>query len=63
MGRVQKIKIKQHGGSGRKQGRKLKFDEETTTFSCRIPISKKPELKLLVENKIAEWLQGINKSQ
>lgn len=44
-----------HGGSGRNQGRKLKFDEETTTFSVRVPVSKKDELKKIVDAKLEEW--------
>lgn len=48
-------KKKTIGGAGRGQGRKLKFQEETTTFSCRVPVSKKPELKQIVDTKLSEW--------
>lgn len=50
--------INTHGGAGRGQGRKLKFDEETTTFSCRVQVSKKEELKKIVDAKLEEWSQG-----
>ncbi len=43
------------GGSGRNQGRKPKFNEETTTFSCRVPVSKKVELSNVVHLKLLEW--------
>lgn len=52
------IKKKQHGGAGRGQGRKLKFNEETTTLSVRVPVSKKEELKELIDAKLEEWSQG-----
>lgn len=52
------IIIKTHGGAGRGQGRKLKFDEETTTFSVRVPVSKKEELKKIVNAKLEGWSQG-----
>lgn len=49
---------KQHGGAGRGQGRKLKFNEETTTLSVRVPVSKKEELKNIIDTKLEEWSQG-----
>jgi hypothetical protein len=36
-------------------GRKPKFNEVTTTFSCRVPMSKKVELSQLVRLKLLEW--------
>lgn len=47
-----------HGGPGRGQGRKSKFNEETTTLSVRVPVSKKEELKNIVDAKLEEWSQG-----
>ena len=44
-------KIKNPKGAGRK----LKFNEETTTFSCRVPVSKKPEIAKLVKAKLLLW--------
>lgn len=49
---------KQHGGAGRGQGRKSKFNEETITLSVRVPVSKKEELKQLIDAKLEEWSQG-----
>jgi hypothetical protein len=43
------------GGSGKGQGRKLKFNEETVTIAARCPISKKNELKSLIAEKLSEW--------
>ncbi len=39
----------------RKAGRPPKFNEKTTTFACRVPISKKEELSQLVKTKLVEW--------
>jgi len=36
-------------------GRKPKFNEVTTTFSCRVPVSKKVELSNIVHSKLLEW--------
>ncbi len=38
------LKKETRGGAGRNQGRKPKYKEKTTTFSCRVPVSKKKEL-------------------
>ena len=46
---------KQHGGKRIGAGRTPKFSEETTTFSCRVPISKKTELTEYVKSKLSEW--------
>jgi|JI9StandDraft_1071089.scaffolds.fasta_scaffold48209_3 hypothetical protein len=46
---------KQKGGKRIGAGRTPKFSEETTTFSCRVPISKKPELIEYVNTKLSEW--------
>ena len=49
---------KQHGGAGRGQGRKSKFNEETTTLSVRVPVSKKEDLKKIIDAKLEEWSVG-----
>lgn len=49
---------KQQGGAGRGQGRKPKFNEETTTLSVRVPVSKKEEMKQLIDAKLEEWSIG-----
>ena len=46
---------KQPGGKRIGAGRTPKFSEETTTFSCRVPISKKIELTEYVNAKLSEW--------
>ena len=54
----QKEVKKQQGGQGGKRigaGRRPIFGEETTTFSCRVPISKKTELTEYVNAKLLEW--------
>ena len=48
---MKKAKIKNPKGAGRK----AKFNEATTTFSCRVPVSKKIELSQLVHLKLLEW--------
>jgi hypothetical protein len=48
---MKKSKIKNPKGAGRKP----KFNEETTTFSCRVPVSKKLEFSQLVHLKLLEW--------
>ena len=52
MGKDKALKIKNPKGAGRKP----KFNEVTTTFSCRVPISKKVELSNIVQLKLLEWL-------
>lgn len=44
-------KIKNPKGAGRK----LKFNEETTTFSCRVPVSKKTEIAKIVNKHLTNW--------
>jgi len=46
---------KKQGGKRKGAGRNLKFQEETTTFSCRVPVSKKQELSDYVNAKLLEW--------
>lgn len=46
------------GGKRKGAGRTPKFKEATTTFSCRVPVSKKQELRDYVNAKLAEWSQG-----
>ena len=43
------------GGKRKRAGRPSKFKEETTTFSCRVPVSKKQELTKFVNAKLMEW--------
>lgn len=52
-----KIK-KQHGGARLGAGRRSRFNEETTTLSVRVPVSKKEELKNIIDTKLEEWSQG-----
>ncbi len=52
-----KVKKETRGGSGRNQGRHDKYGEETTTFSCRVPVSKKDELKKVVAAALKRWLK------
>lgn len=51
------IKPETRGGADRGQGRKNKYGEETTTFSCRVPVSKKDELSTIVAAVLKQWLQ------
>ena len=46
-----------HGGTRKGSGAKPKYSEETTTFGVRCPISKVNELKLIIKNKLSEWLK------
>lgn len=46
------------GGKRKGAGRTPKFKEATTTFSCRVPVSKKQELTDYVNAKLLEWSQG-----
>jgi len=43
------------GGKRKGAGRAQKFQEKTTTFSCRVPVSKKQELTDYVNAKLLEW--------
>lgn len=51
MAKAKALKIKNPKGAGRKP----KFNEATTTFSCRVPVSKKVELSQLVQLKLIDW--------
>ena len=48
------IKLKQ-GGSRLNSGAKPKYDEPTTTIAFRVPVSKVPEIKELVKDKLKEY--------
>jgi len=52
-----KAKKENRGGAGRGQGRKLDYGEPTTTFSVRVPISKKSELASIVDAQLKHWLK------
>lgn len=52
-----KKKKENRGGSGRNQGRYNKYGEETTTFSCRVPVSKKEELSKIVATALKRWFK------
>ena len=52
-----KVKKENRGGSGRNQGRHNKYGEETTTFSCRVPVSKKIELAAIIAATLKRWLK------
>jgi hypothetical protein len=45
------------GGADRGQGRKDKYGEPTTTFSVRVPVSKKSELSAIVTAALKRWLR------
>jgi hypothetical protein len=52
-------KVKENrGGSGRGQGRHLKYGEATKNVSFRCPVSKIEQLKKLVNAALAGWSQG-----
>ena len=53
MGKAKAVKIKNPKGAGRKP----KFHEATTTFSCRVPVSKKSELAAIVAAALKRWLK------
>lgn len=46
------------GGSGRNQGRHLKYGEETVPVVIRVPVSKVKEFRQYAALKLAEWSQG-----
>ena len=50
-----KKKKENRGGSGRNQGRKLKYGEETVKVNYRVPVSMKPELDGYVSNRLSEY--------
>ena len=56
----QKKQINRHGGPGRGQGRRLKYNEETVNVTIRCPISKKDELRALANKVLARWAKEMN---
>lgn len=46
------------GGSGRNQGRRLKYGEETVPVVIRCPKSKVRDLREYIALKLSEWSQG-----
>lgn len=52
-----KAKKENRGGANRGQGRHDKYGEPTTTFSCRVPVSKKSELSAIVAAALKRWLK------
>jgi len=46
-----------HGGIRLGSGAKPKYNEGTTTFGVRCPISKVDELKATIKNKLNEWIK------
>ena len=52
-----KKKTENRGGADRGQGRKDKYGEPTTTFSCRVPVSKKSKLSAVVAATLKRWLK------
>ncbi|MBS1586554.1 MAG: hypothetical protein JSS82_13525 [Bacteroidetes bacterium] len=53
-----KKKKETRGGSGRGQGRHLKYGEETVPVVIRVPVSKVKEFRQYAALKLSEWLQG-----
>lgn len=49
------MKENTHGGSGRGQGRKPKYNEETKMICFRVPESKADEIKKIVKDKLEEY--------
>jgi len=45
------------GGTRKGSGAKPKYNEGTTTFGVRCPISKVDELKVTIKNKLNEWVK------
>jgi len=45
------------GGIRLGSGAKPKYNEGTTTFGVRCPISKVDELKVTIKNKLNEWVK------
>jgi hypothetical protein len=43
------------GGKRANSGNKPKYSEQTKTFGVRCPVSKIPELKLIIKEKLSEW--------
>lgn len=46
---------KNRGGTRKNAGAKPKYNEPTTTFGVRCPISKVDELKTIIRSKLNEW--------
>lgn len=44
-----------HGGARRNAGAKPKYFEKTKTISVQCPISKIPELKEVIQEKLDSW--------
>jgi hypothetical protein len=49
------MELKKSGGTRKGSGAKPKYNEATTTFGVRCPISKVPELQEVVRSKLSEW--------
>ena len=50
-----KKKKDNRGGSGRNQGRKLKYGEPTEKVNYRVPVSFKPKLDKYVSSNLAKY--------
>lgn len=50
-----KAKKETRGGSGRNQGRKQKYGEETVKVNYRVPVSMKPKLDKYVSVNLAKY--------
>ena len=51
---MQRIK-NTHGGAGRGQGNKHKYNEPTKTISFRVPLSKVTELKAIINEYLQQF--------
>ena len=51
-----KKKKEKRGGTRQGSGAKPKYLEQTKTVAFRCPISKVPELKLVVKTKLSDWM-------
>lgn len=45
-----------HGGKRPFSGRKPQYNEATTTVAFRVPVSKVPEIKKLVNSRLLKWV-------
>ena len=52
------MKKENRGGSGRGQGRRLKYGEPTVKVNYRIPVSKKEEVDKWISAKLKRWSKG-----
>lgn len=50
-----------HGGARRGAGRKEKYGEPTVTVSFRVPLSKAPAIKTIVNKKLLSYENQTNK--